>query len=270
MKSEKIQQYYLRCLTSDLTGWKNPLQKLAKAFAQNDFVLFSQSILRLQAGDDDRRHLEIFVRLKEEERNLVPPGTFLPILEHYNQGPKLDRYVLRRALVWHRGNHRDHGSVLHMNLCRGTLADLEFPLFVADELAAAGVGGDSLCFEIPDVNKPCEPGTREFARKLRAVGCTVAVANLDPEHISFQPANDLSAGFMKIGGSITRGVAINRTAAARIRAIARACRAFGVHTVAQHVEDRDTLNELRNLGLDYAQGYGISEPQPIGSSVHGC
>ncbi len=267
MKSEKVQQYYLRCLISDLTGWENPLQKLAKAFAQNEFVLYSQSVLKLEPGGDNRPRMEIFVRLKEEERNLMPPGTFLPILEHYKQGPKLDRYVLRRALAWHCGNRRDAGAVLHMNLCCGTIADPEFPLFVADELKGAGLGGDSLCFEIPDVNEPCEPDTREFASRLRAVGCTLAVGILDVEHISFQPANDLSASFMKIGGSVTRDVVGNKAAAARVRAIARACRAFGIHTIAQHVEGQDTLNMLRNLGLDLAQGYGISEPEPIADSL---
>lgn len=263
MKRGEIQQYYLRCFISDVTGWEDPQKKLAKAFAQNEFLLYCQSIHKLKLGGDNRPHLEIFVRLKEEEQNLMPPGTFLPILEHYKLGPKLDQYVLRQALVWHRSNRRDVGSVIHINLCQGTLADPEFPSFVLAELKATGCRGESLCFEIPDVNKPCDPVTCEFAKRLKAGGCSIAVGVLEPDHMSLEPVKDLAADFMKIGGSVTRDIVGNKAVTARIRALARACRAFGIQTIAQHVEDPDTLNMLTGLGVDYAQGYGISKPEPI-------
>jgi EAL domain-containing protein (putative c-di-GMP-specific phosphodiesterase class I) len=244
-----------------ITGWKDPAQRLSKSPAQ--FVLFSQPIFNLGLADDDRHHFEILVQLKEEGLDVPPSRAYLSISAFCKHGPKLDRYVLRRALMCHCGDPRDVGSVLHIKLCRGTLADRDFPAFVADELKAAGLGGDSLCFEMPNVNEPSEPHTREFARRLRAVGCTIAVGNLGAEHISFRPAYHLSAGFTKIAGSLTRDVVVNKTAAARIRAIAHACRDLGIHAVAQHIKDRNTLNMLRDLGVGYAQGRAISEPEPL-------
>lgn len=263
MESSDIQQYYLRSLISDLTGWNDPQQKLAKAFAQNEFVLYSQSILKLTPEDQDGPHLEIFVRMVEEERNLTPPGTFLPILESYNLGPKLDRYVLRRVLVWARANSRRAGAILQINLCGGTLTDLDFPAFVAAELKATGMRADSLCFEIPEVSEPFSSETLEFAKRLKAIGCRIAVRMLEKDNVSFQPIKELAADFVKIGGGLTRELADDKGAVARLRALTRACKAFGIQTVAQHIEDQRTLELLKPLGVDYAQGYGISKPQPL-------
>lgn len=262
----EIQQYYLRSLTSDLTGWNDPQGKLVKAFARNEFILYSQPIRALAPGDDRRPHAEIFVRLKEEERNLIPPGMFLPALEHYNFGPKLDRYVLRSALVWYRSSNGGNGPVIHINLCCGTLGDPDFPAFVATELKATGFHGDSLCFEIPDMNRPHEPATLEFAKRLKAAGCHIAVEIPEKERISLQPIKDLAADFVKIGGSLTRSIADDKGQEAKLRALVRACRAFGIRTIAQHVEDQRTLDMLKSLEVDYVQGYGIAKPGPLEAS----
>jgi EAL domain-containing protein (putative c-di-GMP-specific phosphodiesterase class I) len=249
---------------SGFPGWEDQRERLAKAFARNEFLLYGQSIEKLQPGGDTRTHIEIYVRLRDEERNIVSPGTFLPILEHYKLGSKLDQYVLRRALVWHRGNKRHVAFMLHINLCQGTLVDLEFPSFVVAELKATGLGGDSLCFEIPEVNGPGDPLTCEFAKRLRAAGCSIAVGVHRPDHVTFQPAKDFAADFIKIDGSLTKDVMSKKGPAARLHALTRACRAFGIQAVAQHVEDRGTLTMLNDLGVDYAQGYGISRPAPMG------
>jgi EAL domain-containing protein (putative c-di-GMP-specific phosphodiesterase class I) len=88
-----------RCMITRLPGWKNPRARFAQAFAEHEFLLYSQSVEKLNSGGDERPHTEIYVRLQEEERNVIAPGTFLPMLEHYKLGPKLDQYVLRRALA---------------------------------------------------------------------------------------------------------------------------------------------------------------------------
>jgi len=266
MEEKDIQQLYLRSLISDLTGWNEPVQKLTRAFAQNEFVLYRQPILHLAAGGSAEAHVEVFVRLQEEERNLTPPGTFLPLLEHYNFGPKLDRYVMRRALVWKRRSAERAACVLHINLCVGTLADAEFPQFASSELRATGLSGDTVCFEIPDIGLAYEPEGVDVVRRLKAAGCRIALRLLEKDQISFQPMKDLAADVVKIGGSLTRDIVQEKAAAAKVRALARACRAFNIRTVAQNIEDAATLDMLKDLGVDFAQGYGIAKPVPLESS----
>jgi EAL domain-containing protein (putative c-di-GMP-specific phosphodiesterase class I) len=265
MEETDIQQCYLRNLISDLTGWNEPVQKLTRAFAQNEFVLYSQTIRALAGDADPEAHIEVFVRLQEEERNLIPPGTFLPLLEHYNFGPKLDRYVLRRVLVWKRGGKGRAASILHVNLCVGTLADQEFPDFVGAELKTTGLTGDRLCFEIPDIGAAYEPEGVDVVRRLKSAGCLIALRLLEKDQISFQPMKDLGADVVKIGGSLTRDIVRDKAAAAKLRALARACRAFNIRTVAQNIEDTATLDMLKTVGVDFAQGYGIAKPEPLES-----
>ena len=263
MNDEGIQQFYLQSLISDVTGWSRPQERLKKAFAQNEFFLFSQSILKLTPGGDNRSHFEIFVRLREEEQNLTPPGTFLPILEYHNFGPRLDRYVLREVLVWYRTNRQAADSVIHINLCAKTLLDQDFPTFVEIELKATSLDGDSLCFEIPDVGMRYGQDAVEFARRLKAVNCSVAVGSPERENISFRPIRDLTPDFVKIGGHLIRDIVHEKMANAKVQAIVRACQTIGLKTIAQHVEDARTLDLLKRLGVDYAQGHGISKPGPL-------
>src|SRR3954471_18486760 len=117
---------YLVSIGGSTTGWDRPLDKLAAAFEQKQFILFGQSIVRLAASTDKRPHFEVFVRLEEEEQNLTPPGTFLPLLEHHNLGPKLDRYVVRTLLEWYVTTSKDTWGIAHLNLCDGTLQDKDF------------------------------------------------------------------------------------------------------------------------------------------------
>ena len=250
-----------------LPGWEGERGRFARAFAQSRFVLYSQQVEKLRSGGDERPRIEIYVRLEEEEQNVVPPGTFLARLEHYQLGPTLDEYVVRRALAWHRNSRPGTGGfTLHINLCLGTLTDLEFPSVVVTELKRAGCSGDCLCFEIPHVDGPSEPLAHEFAKRLKAAGCGIAVEADHPAGISFRPARDFSADFMKFGGSLIRAVTSDIGAAARLRAFIVACRTFGIQTVAQHVEDRATLTMLSALGFDYVQGYEISRPAPMEAS----
>lgn len=266
MEPGDIQQSYLRNLVGDISGWSDPQEKLAKAFTQHDFVLYNQTILRLAPGGDARSHSEIFVRLRAEEQNLIAPGTFLPILEHYKFGPRLDRYVVRGVLVWYCTRGRTTDSVLHVNLCAETLTDVDFPAFVGAELKTTGLSGECICFEIPDVNTLDEQGTLSIVQKLKALGCQMAVGSLERQDVLFQPIRHLVPDFVKIGGRLIRDFPHDAIAAAKVRAAIRAFREFGIQTIAQHVEDTATLELLKSMGTDYAQGYGILRPGPLESS----
>lgn len=265
--NQEIPERYLQSITPDAGGWSDPQARLKTAFINNEFILYSQSILKLTASGDKRTHFEIFVRLQEEEQNLTPPGTFLPILEDHNLGPLLDRYVLRQVLAWCRLNRQRIACVMHINLCFSTLLDVDFPAFVETELKAADCAGDSLCFEIPGAEISYEQGTRRFTAALRRIGCHVAVGSSESDHVVFEPLCDLTADFLKIGGRLIRDLTEDPVVAAEVQTTIRACRAFGIQTIATYVESPRTLDVVRNLQANYAQGYGISKPEPLDNLV---
>jgi len=263
MSKDETEQRYLVAIGDTIAGWDNPEEKLSKAFSQNEFILYGQSIVKLAPGGDKRPHFEVFVRLQEEEQNLIPPGTFLPMLEHFNLGPELDRYVVRKLLAWFRVRQPEKGGIAHLNLCSETFADQDFCSFVGAELKLMQIGGDSLCFEFPGKETDCPTGALALAEGLSKIGCRISVGAIDDENIQFRQMRVLGATFLKIGRRLIQELTHNEAAVAEVKTGARACRSFDVQTIAQHVEDAPTLNLLRKLDISFAQGYGISRPGPL-------
>jgi len=266
MSGSDSEQRYLVSITSTISGWDKPLEKLRKAFSQDEFILYSQSIVRLAPGGDKRPHFEIFVRLYEEEQHLIPPGTFLPMLEQCELGPQLDRYVVRKLLAWYRSKRRDDWGIAHLNLCSSTLADPGFCSYVEKECKQQA-GGDFLCFEFPGKEVNYSQNAIAFAERLKKIGCRISVGTMEDEIISFQPIKDLRADFLKIGGRLIKEITHDKAVAAEVRTAVRACRTMDVQTIAQYVENAPTLNLLRKLDINFAQGYGISKPGPLGDAA---
>ncbi len=265
MSDTRTQPRYLVAVSGTITGWDKPQEKLAKAFKESQFILFSQSIVKLAAKGDKRPHYEVFVRLQEEEQNLVPPGTFLPFLQHFDLGPQLDRYVVRKLLTWYRMVQPEKWGIAHLNICNETWADPNFGAFIKEELKRNQIGGDFLCFEFPGEQAAQAPGAISMAQGLIKSGCQISVGAMDDGGIPFGPIKDLGATFLKIGGRLVQELAHDKVVAAEVKTAAHACRSFGVHTIAQHVEDAPTLSLLRKLEVTFAQGYGISRPGPLGN-----
>lgn len=263
MDEEGAQHLYLQSLVSQITGWNSPADRLNKAFAQDEFLLYEQTILKLAKGGEFQAHIEILVRLREEEKNLTPPGAFLPILEYFDMGPRLDRYILNKTLKWYGTASRRGGSVIHLNLCGGTLGDPDFPATLASELKAVNVDGNSLCFEISDFDIAHGKGVFEFVQKMKALKCRIAVGLPERDRVSFDLLKALDIDYVKIGGQLVRELDDNRMVTAKVAAIVNACRDIGAKTIAQNLERPRTLDTLIRLGVDYAQGYGVSKPAPL-------
>ncbi len=263
MLDAKPDPHFLVAIADTFPGVANPQDKLVNAFVRQEFILYSQSILRLAPAADKRQHFEIFVRLMEEEQNLIPPGSFLPLLEHLNLGPQLDRYVVQKLLTFYLSVPREEWGIAHLNLCDATFDDQDFCAYVEDELAQQHVDGDFLCFEFPAEESRRPPSALTLARGLQQLGCRISLTTLEDENLSFRPLKEFGANFLKIGGRLIRDLAHDKAAAVEVKTAARACRAFDVHTMAQFVESAPTLDLLRKLDIGYAQGYGISRPGPL-------
>jgi EAL domain-containing protein (putative c-di-GMP-specific phosphodiesterase class I) len=257
-----MSEQYLVNISGSMIGWDKPQERLEQAFSQEEFVLFSQSIVRLAPSTDRRPHFEVFVRLQEEETNLVPPGTFLPVLEAWDLGPQLDRYVVRKLLAWYQATSRDDWGIAHVNLCNGTPTDADFSSYVASQ-AKPLQAAQYLCFEFPGAEKAYPASFPALARGLKKIGCRISVGATDDETISFQPMKDFRADFLKIGSRLVQHLTNDEAAVAEVKTAARACRTFGVQTIAQYVESAATLNIVKKLDISFAQGYGVSRPGPL-------
>jgi len=259
--SAKDTDPFLREMDAKLAGWSEPVARLRQALAKDELTLYCQPIVTL-SGAVRYPIAEVLVRLREEEKALLPPGDFLPVFEHYRLMPDLDRWVVREAL-WHlaRGARI---SRLSINISSQSLEDPAFPEAVARELASAGVAGNALLFEIneADILARLEAAVR-FASAIRPVGCGLMVGGFGRRSASFSGLKALQVDFVKVDGVIVRKLLVNPEAEAKLKAVQRVGEVMRFEVVAEMVEDQDILARLKTLGVPYAQGFGIRQPHPI-------
>lgn len=137
-----------------LTGWSDPADRLNAVLENDELELYCQPIRGL-IGAETYPMAEVLVRMREEEKALLPPGLFLPLFEHHRMMPHLNRWVLRKAAA-----HLSHGSKiprLTLNLSGQTIDDAAFPDFVAGEVRAAGIGAGAVLFEIDEADLIARP-----------------------------------------------------------------------------------------------------------------
>jgi len=254
---------FLQQMDSELTGWPDPVQRLRSAIEKDEFELYCQPILALQ-GAERYPLAEVLVRLREEEKALVPPGEFLPVFEHYRMMPQLDRWVVRHTV-----KRLAQGSRIPrftVNLHGQTLEDAEFPRFVAAQLASNQVAAERLLFEIDESDALLRLGAASrFAAAYRAIGGAILVDGFGRRSVSFVPIRELAVQFVKVDGSITRKLLASDVARTKMNAMLRVSDALKFSIVAECVEEQDVLVRLKALGCGYAQGFGIYQPHPIDS-----
>lgn len=246
-----------------LAGWSDPSARLRQALDKNELALYCQPIAALNSMPRFPM-AEVLVRLREEEKALLPPGDFLPVFEHHGMMPQLDRWVVKNVLGrLARGSRVPRFSV---NISGQTLHDVHFPVFVADALKAGNVHPAGLVFEIDesDVLGRLEAAAR-FGAAVRAAGCAVAIDGFGRRAATFAPLKTLRVDFLKVDGSIVRKLLTQDGARAKLGAMVRVGETLGIGLIAECVEDQDVLVRLKAMGVGYAQGFGIYQPQPIDS-----
>ena len=246
---------------SELSGWSDPVTRLREALQKNEFELYCQPIVALTPRDP-LPMAEVLVRLREEERALLPPGEFLPAFEHFGMMAQLDRWVVFHAVQ--RLGRATRIKRFTFNVSEQTLQDAEFLPYVEAVARKCGVAPASLAFEIDesDVLTRLDPAVR-FAAAAKALGCGVLIDGFGRRAASFTPLKVLRADFVKVDGSVVRKLLTSEVARTKMNAILRFAQALRLNIVAECVEESAILEHLKTLKVSHAQGFGVHPPRPI-------
>ena len=243
-------------------------ERFTEALRQAQFVLFCQPIVPAALRGVDHRHVEIFVRFREEEDKLLPPGTFFPVLEANHLTPLLDRWVVGEVLKW-AGDRRSlqpnwHIPRFHVNLADDTIRDPGFAGYVRDKLKAQQFPQGRLAFELTEKQMAGLSGAaRQLIVMLKVLGCPFAVADFSgPESVAAS-YREAGAELVKFEGSLVRNIHRQPAALSKLQALNAHCHQVGLHTIAEFVEEAETLEALRRIGVDFVQGFGIAPPKPL-------
>lgn len=235
---------------------------------KNELALFCQPIA--EVGTPDAYLMaEVLVRLREEEEANLPPGEFLPVFEHFNMMTDLDRWVIENVarVIVRTGSTGVRSASI--NISAQSLRDGEMAAFVARTVDAYGLPAGALCLEIDEVDMlERNAAAASFAADVRAAGCSVAIDGFGQRAVSFGPLEALKVEFIKVDGSITRNLLRNESALKKMQAIVDAAKAIGARVIAEFVEENDILECLSEIGVGYAQGFGVARPAPMESVFH--
>ena len=237
--------------------------RVKRALAEDRFVLEAQTIEPLAGG---RRLIEILVRMRDENGRLVPPGAFLPAVGRFNLTARLDRWVVAATFDWLRRNLDAIGDIerCFINLAADSLSDAAVHDLILKSLAAGDVPGTRVGFEVTEAAAIGNlTRANQLIGELRPHGCVFALDDFGTGVSSFAYLKALAVDYMKIDGMFVGGIGTDAVDFEMVRSIHRIGHAMGKKTIAESVEQPAVLAKLREIGVDYAQGFAIGQPQPI-------
>ncbi len=245
--------------------------KIQAALETDQFRLYVQPIVPVIGDRSQYEHYEVLIRMIDESGADVPPGAFLPAAERYNLAAQVDRWVVSHLLEWAVQNPQEFArfDMCSINLSGLTLADESFLGYVIDLLRAARVPSSKICFEITEtaVISNLSQASR-FISTLKALGCLFALDDFGSGLSSFAYLKNLPVDYLKIDGMFVRDVHTDPLDRALVRSINDVGKVMGKKTIAEFVENDDILRVLAEVGVDYAQGYGVGKPFPLSLLDH--
>ncbi|MGA7802162.1 MAG: EAL domain-containing protein [Gammaproteobacteria bacterium] len=240
------------------------VSRLQKGLEQNRFCLHFQPIVPLDPSVG-AGHYEVLLRMRDEQGLEVPPMAFIPAAERYNLMPSIDRWVVRTVLETASAQGAlPSGSLCAMNLSGQSLCDDQFLDFVIEQLERTGFPPEQACFEITETAAIANlHWASRFITTLKGMGCRFALDDFGSGLSSFGYLKNLPVDFLKIDGSFVRDMGDDPIDLAMVEAINRIGHVMGIRTIAEFVENERTMETLRDIGVDYAQGYWIARPAPF-------
>ena len=243
------------------TQW---VSRIETAIDEDRFELFGQRIEPID-GPSDRLHLEVLLRLRDPQGELIMPAAFLPAAERFHLATRIDRWVVRRVFEHlDRIGHAEAVGLVSVNLSGQSLGDTAFHRDVLALLESATFDRRKLCFDIAETSAITHlDEARAFIEAVRTLGVHVALDDFGAGTSSFGYLRSLPVDFLKIDGHFVTQLLQDPLRHAAVRCFCDVAKVVGVRTVAESVERDDVRHALRELGVDLAQGHLIHRPAPL-------
>ncbi len=252
----------------DLMRRRREMQWAARintALEEGRFELFRQTILPLQKPELGA-HYELLLRMRDESGKIVSPDNFITAAERYGITPSIDRWVIENAFRWlvSEADEREKLAMCSINLSGQSLGDDKFLPYVIEQFHRSGLDATKICFEITETAAIASfSQANRFIQALKELGCMFALDDFGTGLSSFGYLKHFPVDFLKIDGSFVKEILHDPIDREMVRSINEIGHLTGKQTIAEFAENMEIINMLRSLGVDYAQGYGISQPQRI-------
>lgn len=239
---------------------------LNRSLEHDDFLLFKQPILNLGRADDPRQRYEILLRLKDNTGRLFEPTAFMRPAERFGLMVKIDRWVISSMLSWLDVTEPQSAEAVtyFINISGMSLREESFRRFVIDRLAGRAESRFRICFEVTETAAVTSlASAAEFIEQIRDLGHCCALDDFGSGLSSFAYLKNLPVDYLKIDGQFVRDINTDPIDLAMVKSITEVARVMNKQTIAEFAECPAVLDRLREIGVDYAQGYGVGYPVPL-------
>jgi len=246
--------------------WVNELKF---ALNENRFELYAQPIVSLQ-DPAKKRIYEVLLRLRTRNGDIVPPGAFLPAAERYNLSKAIDRWVVKHTLAWMTLNFQQLNNIDHLaiNLSGTSLGSRTLLSYIMQQISQHDLPPSMIKFEITETAAISNlRDATSFIKTLSEFGCQFALDDFGSGLSSFAYLKNLPVCTLKIDGMFVKDILDDPIDEAMVKSINDVGHVMGMKTIAEFVENDAIRQRLQDMGVDFAQGYGIGKPAPINEII---
>ncbi|MEL6496756.1 MAG: EAL domain-containing protein, partial [Cyanobacteria bacterium J06623_7] len=275
--------YVHLCHEQDLSvarqkGERQWVEKINRALEENSFRLYVQKIVSIESAypidladtvsSGTIHHHEILLRLQDEAGNIIAPGAFLPAAERYGLMPAIDRWVISTFLAGYEAYCQSctppTSAFYTINLSGASINNQEFGNFLRQQFDLYQVPPQTICFEITETVAITNlENANILIGQLKDLGCSIALDDFGSGMSSLTYLKNLPIDYLKIDGSFVTNIANDRVDYATVECFNHISQIMNIKTIAEFVENQTILQNLQQIGIDYAQGYGIERPKPL-------
>lgn len=239
--------------------------RITKALEERRMVLFEQPVVGIKEDVSKQKHCEILIRMRDEENSIIRPDAFIPAAERYNLMPTVDRWVINQVFEYMNSTScAGLNNVVAINLSGTSLADDKLLMYILDKAKEHQTDLSRICFEVTETAAISNMAkATQFIKTLKERGCRFSLDDFGSGLSSFSYLKNLPVDYIKIDGSFVVDMINEPVDRAMVDAIVRVGHVMQIKVIAEWVENQDTLDLLKEMGVDYVQGYHLGVPKEV-------
>jgi diguanylate cyclase (GGDEF)-like protein len=262
----RLHLYYDEHLTETHRNDVRWVSCIEQALEYDGFVLFCQRIMPLK--HQGLEHAEILIRMKDKSGGLILPDAFLPAAERFNLVSRIDHWVIAQIFEWMKVNadSLSHIEAISVNISGQSLGDTAFHSNVLNLIETTMIDCNKLCFEVTETAAITNiTSAKNFIQAMSQRGVKFSLDDFGSGVSSFGYLNNLAVDYLKIDGQFITGLLESKVGQATVRCIAEVAKVTGKKTIAEWVESQEVENMLKEMGVDFTQGYLKHKPVALSS-----
>ena len=252
---------------TERSGQMHWAARISKALEEHQFMIYQQPIVGLTG--ESGHHQEILVRMIDEDKNVVLPGSFMSAAERYGLMHEIDRWVIREVFQ-HMGRDdpadpvKGTNRVFFINLSGESINEQSLLNYILEEKDKYDVSLENVCFELSENTATSNLSkTAAFIKELKKHNCKFSLDGFGNGLGSFSYLKSMPVDYIKINGDFIKEISNDAIDRAMVESILKVARILGLATIAEHVENNETLVVLKEIGVDYVQGYYLGRPEAV-------